>query len=125
VAEAPVHDWSFSDAHEQIDLETGGNDPHSVHAWCAGLGERLYVPTSMIRGPKDPSRRSWVRNVLANPRVRVRIGDALYERRAVRVEDATEYAAALAALESKYDRDPAKRDPERTIWIFRLDPAAP
>lgn len=125
LAQPAVADWSFSDAHQQVELETNPGDPHSVHTWCATLGDRLYVPTSMIRGPKDPGERAWVRNVLADPRVRLRIGAGIHERRAVRVEDRDEYAAALAALDRKYGRDPAERDPERTIWIFRMDPVAP
>jgi hypothetical protein len=76
----------------------------------------------MIRGPKTPSERDWVRNVTRDPRVRVRVGDSLYERTASRVEDAAEYDAARAALERKYGLDPAERDPEREVWIYRLDP---
>jgi len=47
-----------------------------------------------------------------------------HARLASRVEDAGEYDRARAALEAKYDLDPAERDPEREIWIFRLDPRA-
>lgn len=119
---APVGDWSFSDAVATIQLETNPAEPHSVNAWCVGLGDRIYVPTSMIRGPKAPSEREWVRNVTADERVRIRIGDQIYERTAVRVHDAAEYDAARAALEMKYELDPAERDSERDVWIFRLDP---
>jgi hypothetical protein len=104
-----------------IQLETNPEEPHSVNAWCAGVGDRLYVPTSMIRGPKVPREREWVRNAMADPRVRIRIAGRIYERTAVRVSDAAEYDAARAALEKKYALDPAERDPEREIWIFRLD----
>jgi hypothetical protein len=105
-----------------IQLETNPGEPHSVNAWCVGIGDRLYVPTSMIRGPKVPSEREWVRNASADPRVRIRIAGEIYERTAVRVTEAAEYDAARAALEQKYELDPAERDPEREIWIFRLDP---
>jgi hypothetical protein len=76
----------------------------------------------MILGPKDPSERKWVAHVQDDPRVRIRIGNTVFDRRAVRVENANEYDAARSALEAKYDRDPAKRDPERAIWIFRMEP---
>ena len=115
-------DWALAAAVEQAHLETNPDEPHSVNAWCVGIGDRLYVPTSMIRGPKTPSEREWVRNVTRDPRVRVRIGDTLYERVAVRVEGAAEYEAARMALERKYGLDPARRDPEREVWIYRLDP---
>lgn len=118
----PVDDWSFTSAHETVQIETRPADPHSVNTWCVGVGDRLYVPTSMIRGPKNPGERDWVVNVVSDPRVRIRIGDEIYERVAVRVSDAAEYDAARAALEQKYALDPADRDPEREIWIFRLEP---
>ena len=76
----------------------------------------------MIRGPKSPNERDWVKNVAADPRTRIRIGDAIYERIAVRVTESGEYDAARGALEKKYALDPAARDPERDIWIFRLGP---
>lgn len=118
----PVDDWSFVAEQENCQVETKPAEPHSVNTWCLGLGGRLYVPTSMIRGPKLPSEREWVLNAVADPRVRIRVGDQVYERVAVRVTDGSEYDAARGALEKKYALDPADRDPEREIWIFRLDP---
>jgi hypothetical protein len=122
VERAPVGDWAFTSELEQIQLETNPSDPYSVNAWCVGIGDQLYVPTSMIRGSKTPSERTWVENVTRDPSVRVQLGDAVYERVAVRVEDAAEYEAARSALERKYELDPAERDPEREIWIYRLEP---
>jgi hypothetical protein len=119
--EAPK-DWSVAQAHETVQIETNPAEPHSVNTWCVAIGERLYVPTSMIRGPKSPSERDWVKNVAADPRLRIRIDGVIYERTAVRVSDPAEFEAARAALEAKYALDPAERDPEREIWIFRLDP---
>ena len=106
---------------DKAQLETRPEDPHSVHTWFVVIGERLYVPTSMIRGPRDPRERSWVGHVAADPAVRIRLGEVVYERFAHRVEDAEEYAAVRAALEEKYALDPAARDPEREVWIYRLD----
>ena len=123
VVSEPVADWSFTDQVENAQLETRPDDPHSVNTWFAGVGPRLYVPTSMILGPKHPDGRSWVAHVSEDDRVRIRLGDAIYERRAVRVaDDSPEYREARAALEARYDIAPGDRDPERTIWIFRLDP---
>ena len=123
VVEGAIADWTFTDQVENAQLETRPDDPHSVNTWFAGVGEKLYVPTSMILGPKHPDGRSWVAHVAEDDRVRIRLGDSVYERRAVRVADASsEYAEARAALEARYDIAPEDRDPERTIWIFRLDP---
>jgi len=104
-----------------VQVETRGAEPHSVNTWCAALDGKLYVPTSMIRGPKNPAEREWVRNVQRDPAVRLRVGDTLYDLVAVRVTDPAELEAARARLEAKYALDPAERDPEREIWIFRLE----
>ena len=80
------------------------------------------MPTSMILGPKEPELRSWVAHVAEDPQVRIRLGKAVYDRIAVRVEEGAEFDAARRALESKYDIAVEDRDPERVIWIYRLEP---
>jgi len=116
-------DWSSAAEVENAQLETRPADPHSVNTWFAAVGSQLYVPTSMILGPKNPDGRSWVAHVAEDDRVRIRLGETVYERRAVRVTDGSdEYNAARAALETRYEIAEADRDPERVIWIFRLDP---
>jgi hypothetical protein len=120
---ADVSDWRFAKDEDVAQLETRPDDPHSVNTWFVALADRLYVPTSMIKGPKNPEERGWVQQVERDPNVRIRLGKEVFARRAVRVLAEPEYESARSALEDKYELDPAKRDPERTIWIFRLDPA--
>ncbi len=115
-------DWGFAEGIETAQLETRPSDPHSINCWFASVGPALYVPTSMILGPKDPTERGWVSHVTQDARVRIRIDGRIHERQAVRVDDGAEYEAARAALEAKYAL--TERDPERTIWIYRLDPRA-
>lgn len=115
-----VADWSFASAEKTLALETCPADPHSVQVWFAAIGSRLYVPSSMIAGAKDPSERRWVRCLEEDPRVRLRVGGVIFERRAVRIEDPAEYEAARAALEARHGLDPLDRDADRTVWIYRL-----
>lgn len=117
-----VADWSFADEIETAQLETRPADPYSVNIWFAGRGDRLYVPSSMILGPKVPTERTWVAHVQADPAVRIRLDGTVYARNAVRVEDADEFEAARTALEAKYEIAPEDRDPEREVWIYRLEP---
>lgn len=124
VGPAVVSSWAFAEGIETAQLETRPASPHSVHTWFVALGDRLYVPTSMIRGPKSPTKRGWVGHVGDDPRVRIRLGDRIFERHMTRVADADEYDRARRALESKYGLDAERRDPEREVWIFRLDPRA-
>lgn len=119
---AAPSDWTFVESVEQVQLETNPEAPHSVNTWIGTNAGALYLPTSMIRGPKLPTEREWVRNVEADDRIRLRIGDDLYELRAERVIDEAEAAAARAALEKKYELGAGDMDPEREIWIFRLVP---
>ena len=123
VGPARVADWSFASDVTNAQLETRPDDPHSVNTWFAAVGPALYVPTSMILGPKHPEGRSWVAHVAEDDRVRIRLGDRVFERRAERVDpDGAEYQRARAALEARYEIAVDDRDPDRTIWIYRLEP---
>lgn len=115
-----VADWSFASEEKTLALETCPRDARSVQTWFVALESRLYVPTSMIFGTEDPAERGWVRCIEEDPRVRIRLGGLIFERRATRVEDPVEYEVARAALEGRYGLDPQARDPERTVWIYRL-----
>jgi len=116
-----IEDWSFAADEERLQLETRPEDPYSVNTWFVALGPSLYLATSPIAGPTDPAERGWVANVLQDPRVRIRLGDQIYERVANRLSDTSESAKALEALKTKYDIDTTEQDPEREIWVFRLD----
>ncbi|HEU4429806.1 MAG TPA: hypothetical protein VFT98_13675 [Myxococcota bacterium] len=113
--------WDFAAKVEQVQLETDPDQPHSVNTWIGVVNGVAYIPSSMIRGPKLPSEREWVRNVSADDRVRVRIDGAIYELRAVRVADSSaEHRAALDELVKKYELVADDLDPDRAIWIYRL-----
>ncbi len=115
----PVTDWSFADAHETIQLEARGDGPYSVNVWCGVVDGKLYVPTSLILGPDDPTERSWVRYVADDPAVRLRIDGTLYDLTATRVEG-EELERARAHLLAKYEED--GDDHSSKAWIFRMDP---
>lgn len=127
VVEEPVSDWSFSDAHPEIHLETRTwyGIPHSVTTVCAAVGDDLYVPSLYYEGGAWPGK-FWNRNVAADPRVRVEIGDRLYEREARVVEDPEERRRALEALAAKYpfwQEQLAKPESERfDMAVVRMDP---
>ncbi|MBW2388761.1 MAG: nitroreductase family deazaflavin-dependent oxidoreductase, partial [Deltaproteobacteria bacterium] len=86
----PVTDWAFAQEIETVQLETNPESPHSVNTWIGIVEGHAYIPTSLILGPDDPREREWVANVVADPRVRVRIDGVVYELKVVRVEDASE-----------------------------------
>ena len=124
VQSGPIPDWTFVNDAELCQIETNPGDPYSVNTWCVGYESNLYIPTSMIYGPLSPEERDWVRNVSANPRVRVRAAGVVYERNAVRVAAGAEYQAVRSLLVAKYELAPDDLDPEREIWIYRMEASA-
>jgi hypothetical protein len=97
--EAPATDWSFTDAHREIWIETRTSYllPHSVTIVCAAGKGKFYV------GARDPEGKRWVGNVERDPNVRLQIGERIYEVRLAPLEgDAAE--AAYLAYAAKYDR---------------------
>jgi F420H(2)-dependent quinone reductase len=131
VVREPVGDWGFSDADELVELESTApwGLAHSVTVVCASTGAHLYVPSVYREGGGWPEARRWNRNVVADPDVRIRIGDKLYERRAVLVTDEGERAAAFAAFAAKYDAwaewHAAAPSERPSIAFVRLDPPEP
>jgi hypothetical protein len=108
-------DWSFTRDVKIVQLETRPDRPWSVNLGCVDWNGALYV------GTEDPSDR-WVRNIEADPRVRLRIGERIWERRAVRVTDPNEWTGAGLALFRKYDLHYEAGETEEHGWLFRLDP---
>lgn len=115
VQETSPPDWSFTHDVMIVQLETRPEDPWSVNLGCVEHAGALYV------GTDHPERERWVENVLADPRVRLRVGDRIWERRAVRVTDTDEWTLAGLALFRKYDLTYEEGETEHG-WLFRLDP---
>jgi hypothetical protein len=60
--------------------------------------------------------------VVADPRVRVRLGDRLYERRLERVADATTRARLVELMQQLHGWAPDGIAGDDTTWYFRLAP---
>ena len=111
---APVADWSFTDSVQKIQLETAPDDPYSVNVWCVAKDDHLWITAGSHTN-------TWAQNLIKDPRVRVRVGDQLYERRAVRVTDPLEAKLVVSLYERKYHYE---RDENGAFgpMQFRLDP---
>ena len=109
-----VTDWSFTDKIPQIKIQTQTKYhlPHSVTIWCAVYNGNLYVTS--YRG------RQWVEDVIRDPRVRLKIGDQLFDRTLSLVSDPAEKAAVLQAKGKKYPQ--WKVPPVSTATVFRVTP---
>ena len=129
-AREPVADWSFVDRVAEVEVETRlGPLPWTVTTWALTHDGRLYLPS------RNCFEKRWVRNVLANPDVRVRIEGRVHELRAVRDEDAAVGGALLRQMLVKYlgieaeDPQPLAHEPgvgETRAYgcVFRMEPRA-
>lgn len=115
VVSAPVEDWSFASGVETIQLETRPDDPYSVNIWFVSQAARLWVGA----GGGETSR--WARNLIADPRVRLRIDGKLYERKAERVSDQAELDAVTVLYQTKYKSERASEEWRKAV-LFRMDP---
>jgi hypothetical protein len=126
-----VDDWSFTDDHMLIGIETrDGWLRHSVTILCVSANGKLYV---MAR--HAPTKR-WVQDVGRDPRVRFEIGDRLYEGRATRIVDPAEADAVARGFLRKYVGIDAPHahalfgavpagDDRAELWAWRIDPPEP
>ncbi len=97
-------------------VEVRPDDPHSVTTWWFVYQGHLYIPAS------DGSTKQWTRMLLADPRVRVKIGDAIYLGRAER--DTSPPETFFAALIEKYPQlaERAGEEAPDDLWFFRIEP---
>ena len=104
--------WSSTDGVKTVQLETLPADPYSVNIWVIALGESLYVHAGANRS-------TWVENLEADPKVRLRVNDSIYELAASRVDTQQEFDRFSDAYEKKYGRRP-RNENVGEAYLFRL-----
>jgi len=116
VVEGPVEDWSFSDDHAEIFLETRPPWllPHSVTIVATSLDGDLYVHA------RNPEEKRWVGHVARDPRVRLKIGENVYERRLEVVEDTAWQERIHRDFAEKYGWDPQPAEDRPPRRYFRV-----
>jgi deazaflavin-dependent oxidoreductase (nitroreductase family) len=90
-------------------------DEHQIEIWYVREGETIF----MLAGAGEQS--DWVRNLQAEPSVRVRIDDVTYEARGRVVTDPTEDRHARTVVFEKYQ---PRNDGELVTWRERALPIA-
>jgi hypothetical protein len=121
-------DGSSTDEHMLVAIETrGAGFRHSVTILCVAAEGRLYVSA------RHAPRKRWVRNAVADPRVRLEIGGRIVAGRAVRVAGGREADLVARAFLRKYvgveapearalADPPPPGDDRAEVWTFRIDP---
>jgi hypothetical protein len=136
VVKTPVTDWSFTDAIRNIQIETHTWYllPHVVRTDIARVGEQLYLFSEYFApapGKPDlredfPEARFWNRMVVRDPRIRVKIGNQLFDMRAYPLTDPGQIEVARQAFLSKYaevrQREALPESRRPALHFFRLEP---
>jgi deazaflavin-dependent oxidoreductase (nitroreductase family) len=78
------------------------NRPHEIEIWFAVEDDKLF----MLSGERDRS--DWVRNLMEEPKVRVRISDETFEGHARTIEGEEDDPLARSLLVGKYKKEPGK-----------------
>ena len=86
--------WVFTDDIDTIQLETNPAEPYSVNIWVVALGDGLYVHAGANRA-------EWIEHMEADPAVRLRADESIYELSAARVEAQDEFDRFSDAYESE------------------------
>lgn len=107
-------DWSTVGSTVELEIRPGR--PWSLHAYAIPSDGELYVPSFLAE------RRRWVPVALADPRVRVRVGERVYERRIERVNEPATRARLIAVMAERHGYDPLGIVARDTTWYFRLAP---
>jgi len=100
----PITDWSFTEDHEEILVQTRTPYlvPHSVTTYCTVHDGDLYLFSAYYEGGTFPDERGWNRNVMRDPRVRLKIGDRLFDQTVSHVTDAETREAVHTSFVAKY-----------------------
>jgi hypothetical protein len=116
VVEEGASDWSFTDAHREIAIETSSPWllPHSVTIFCAAKDGRFFVAA------RNPDGKRWVDNVDRDPDVRLEIGGRVYEQRLVALKDPRDIATAQDAFTAKYGPPEGAPDARPPVRYFEV-----
>ena len=128
LVETEISDWSFSNEHMEVFLETHPwyGIPFSVTVVTATTGDKLFVPSIYSEPAEFPEGKYWNGIIESNPEVLIRIGDKLYPRSAQLIVDEAEFEEAFQAFADKYDywRSVKEGAVERPSFVLiRLDPS--
>ena len=97
VVKTHVTDWAFVSQYkwDKVETRTWYGIPHSVTTGYILNNNQLYLTSNFAKGVPFPDGKSWVKNVMRDPHVRLKFGDNLYDCTLSHVTDPDERAAVL------------------------------
>jgi hypothetical protein len=120
----PEPDWSF--VHDVKEVEFQLLDPaRSRTTWILDHEGKAYIPSGYMTTWWGKLWKRWPLEAEKDPRIVLRIGDKLYERRLVRIQDGPVVAPLLAELSRKYaggQEIPMEAVTSGYLWLYELAP---
>jgi hypothetical protein len=118
----PITDWAFTDKYPTIAVETRAwyGLPHAVTTTITAHNNQLYLTSVYRPGMKFPDDRLWNRNIMRDPRVRLKIGDQVFDGTVALVTDPAEKDAVLETKAKKYPRQ--RVADKNLVYVFRVQP---
>ena len=109
-------DWTPHAAVATVQLETRPANPYSVNIWGVADGARYYVAAG------SGAKAKWTAFIAADPRVRLRVDQAIYELKATRVTDGAEEKRIGNLYATKYKLSGDRAAEASAAWLYRLEP---
>jgi hypothetical protein len=120
----PEPDWSFVRDVREVEFQLL-DPPRSRTTWILDHEGKAYIPCGYMTSWWGKLWKQWPLEAEKDSRIVLRIGDALYERRLVRIQEGPSVAPLLAELSRKYvgGREiPMEAVTSGSLWLYQLAP---
>jgi hypothetical protein len=120
----PEPDWSFVREVREVEFQLL-DPPRSRTTWILDHDGKAYIPCGYMTTWWGKIWKRWPFEAEKDPRILLRVGDALYERKLVRVQEGSSVAPLLAELSRKYagGREiPMDAVTSDYLWLYELAP---
>ena len=124
VVGGPEPDWSFVRDVREVEFQLL-EPPRSRTTWILDHEGKAYIPCGYMTTWWGKLWKRWPYEAEKDPRILLRIGEALYERRLVRIREGEVVAPLLAELSRKYagGREiPMEAVTSGYLWLYELAP---
>ncbi len=120
----PEPDWSFARDVREVEFQLV-EPPRSRTTWILEHEGKVYIPCGYMTTWWGKIWKQWPAEAERDPRILLRIGNDIYERRLVRIEEGPAVAPLLAELSRKYaggSSIPMEAVTSGYLWLYELAP---